>query len=57
MQIGPVCSDLEPPSLGGGQAVFVGLRCGQGAGGDPLGDTEFAHTIWRAADPPQVLAS
>jgi hypothetical protein len=27
------------------------------SGSHPLGDTEFAETIWRAAKPPQELAS
>jgi hypothetical protein len=27
------------------------------SGTHPLGDTEYAQTIWRAASPPHVLAS
>ena len=32
VEVGPVGGDLEPSGFGGGQGVFVGLGCGQGAG-------------------------
>jgi hypothetical protein len=44
VQVGPMSSDLEPPDLSGDQGVFVGLRCGQGAGRIQLHQIIIEHT-------------
>ena len=38
-------SNLEPSGLGGDQGVFVGLSCGEGAGGIQLHQIIFEHTF------------
>jgi hypothetical protein len=36
MDVGPVSGDVESSGFGGDKGVFVGLGCGQGAGGVQL---------------------
>jgi hypothetical protein len=40
-----VCCDLQPPSFGGDQGVFVGLGSSEGAGRVQLHQTIFEHTF------------
>ena len=57
MEIGPMCCDLQPPSFGGDQGVFVSLGSCQGAGDIQLHQIIFEHTfnIWlSAATPPDI---
>jgi hypothetical protein len=44
--------DLQTSGFGGDQGVFVGLGCGEGAGGIQLDEIIFEHTcnIWLSAD-------
>ena len=50
-----MCCDLQPPSFGGDQGVFVSLGSCEGAGGIQLHEIIFEHTfnIWLGSGTPR----